>query len=90
MRPALWLTGLDPRLPPGATAGVDDTIVVEITIDARGNIVDKTVLHSLGSLIDSTVLNALASWRFLPARRDGVPIASKQDVHFHFGGKQGS
>lgn len=85
IRPALWISGSDPALPSSEVAGVNDTIVVEITIDERGSIVSKTVLHSLGPEIDSRVLAALEDWHFLPARRDGVPIASKQDVHFHFG-----
>ena len=85
IRPALWVSGFDPTLNSSDLRGMNDTMIVEITIDERGNIVNKTVLHSLGAEIDSRVLAALESWHFLPARRDGVAIASKQDVHFHFG-----
>ena len=88
IRPALWISGTDPSLPSSDTAGINDTLVVEITIDERGNIVNKIVLHSLGPDIDNRVLAALEDWHFLPARRDGVPIASKQDVHFDFGKKR--
>jgi hypothetical protein len=34
--------------------------------------------------IDEKVLAALESWHFHPATRDGIPIPSKQDVHYHF------
>jgi hypothetical protein len=34
--------------------------------------------------IDQKVLLALETWRFRPATRDGIPIPSKQDVHYHF------
>jgi len=42
------------------------------------------VVQSLGPAIDGKVLAALENWHFHPATRDGVPIASKQDVVYHF------
>jgi periplasmic protein TonB len=83
IRPALPIVSVDPLVEPDLLAGRSGDVVVEITIDAAGNIIDMKVLESLGP-IDQRVLAALAQWRFLPATRDGVPIASKQDVHYHF------
>jgi len=85
IRPALPMSAHDPivntdELP----GGVEGTIVVEITIDAAGNVIGKSVVQSLGSSIDYVVLSALDSWHFRPATRDGTPIASKQDVVYHF------
>jgi TonB family protein len=64
--------------------GVEGSVVIEVTIDERGNIVRKVVLQSLGPAIDNKVLAALENWHFLPATRYGVPIPSKQDVSYHF------
>jgi len=64
--------------------GVEGNVVIEITIDAGGNIVNEAVVQSLGPAIDAKVLAALENWRFRPATRDGVPIPSKQDVVYHF------
>ncbi len=83
IRPALPTVSVDPIVEPDLVAGKSGDVVVEITIDAAGNIVDMKVLESLGP-IDQKVLAALAQWHFLPATRDGMPIASKQDVHYHF------
>lgn len=85
VRPALPVTFPDPRvrrseLPEGFVGD----IVVEVTIDAAGNIVEKKILQSVGRDIDQKVLAALEGWRFRPATRDGLPIPSRQDVHFHF------
>jgi TonB family protein len=82
IRPALWASGTDPvlDLPPG-TEGNE---IVEITIDEQGNVVSTRVLQSLGSQIDAKVVAALEAWHFRPATRDGIPIASKQDVYYHF------
>ena len=61
--------------------------MVEITIDARGEIIRKTVLESLGQKLDQRVLEALNNWHFQPAMQNGTPIPSKQDAIFHFHAK---
>jgi protein TonB len=62
----------------------EGNVVVEITIDERGEIVGKSVLESAGAALDHKVLAALENWHFHPATRNGVAIASKQDAIFHF------
>ena len=86
-RPALPLKFPDPHvlaaeLPPGVTGDV----IIEVTIDAAGNITNKKVLQSIGYGIDEKVLAVLENWRFTPATILGRPVASRQDVHFHFPG----
>ncbi|PYX08830.1 MAG: hypothetical protein DMG88_09025 [Acidobacteria bacterium] len=86
VRPALPVVSADPRielsdLPEGMREGDE---IIEITIDARGAIVQKIVISSLSPTVDAKVLAALENWHFLPATRFGVPIPSKQDVHYHF------
>lgn len=83
VRPALPIRGSDPQVFPGELSEEGD-VIVEITIDEAGNIVEKKVLHSMSPAIDEKVLLALESWHFHPATRDGIPIPSKQDVHYHF------
>jgi protein TonB len=81
IRPALPIRTMDPVVDP---SGVEGSVVVEITIDDHGKIVQKTVIQSLGPAVDAMVLAALNDWEFRPATRDGMPIASKQDVYYHF------
>jgi TonB family protein len=86
VRPALPIVSPDPRvevsdLPEGMREGDE---IVEITIDAQGMVVQKLVISSLSPTVDAKVLAALENWHFLPATRFGVPIPSKQDVHYHF------
>jgi TonB family protein len=83
IRPALPTVSFDPVVEPELLDGKSGDVVVEITIDSAGNITDMKVLESLGP-VDQRVLAALAKWHFFPATRDGTPIASKQDVHYHF------
>jgi TonB family protein len=68
------------ELPPGVTGDV----IVEVTIDTAGNIVRKKLLVSIGYGIDEKVMATLDNWHFRPATFNGAPVASRQDVHFHF------
>ncbi len=85
VRPAIRVSGSEPRVYPWELANVPEgNIIIEVTIDERGNIVRKQVLQSLAPPIDNKVMAALEDWRFLPATRDGIAIPSKQDVYYHY------
>jgi TonB family protein len=84
VRIALPVVSADPFVDRSELGGRQGDVVVEITIDDKGNIVSKQVVKSFSPEIDNKVLAALQNWRFVPATRNGVPIASKQDVHYHF------
>jgi TonB family protein len=83
-KPALPLVFPDPRIYPWQVANVRGDVVVEITIDERGNVTDTRVLQSLKQEIDQKVVATLRGWHFKPATVDGIAISSRQDVHFHF------
>lgn len=59
-------------------------VVVEVTIDEQGNVVKTVVLQTVGFGLEETVVATLKQWRFTPAMIDGVAVASRQDVYFHF------
>jgi periplasmic protein TonB len=85
IKPALPVMFQDLKIPrselPG---GVQGDVIVEITIDAQGIVVEERLLQGLGHGVDERVIAVLRDWRFRPATRNGVPIPSKHDVHFHF------
>lgn len=83
--PALPLVFPDPAIFPWQLAnGLRGDVVIEVTIDAQGNVTDTRLLQSLQADIDAKCVDTLKSWRFKPATLDGIAIASRQDVHFHF------
>jgi len=84
IRPALPITTADPVVYPWQRPEIEGRVIIEITIDERGEIIRKTVLQSMGAEIDNKCLAALENWHFQPATRNGVPIASKQDAIFPF------
>src|SRR5579871_3293843 len=85
VRPALPVVSRDPYVYIGELGeGVEGDVVIEITIDEKGNIVEKKVVQSLNPVVDLKVLAALEGWHFQPATKNGIAIASKQDVSYHY------
>ena len=85
VRPAIRVSGSEPAVYPWDLGNAPEgNIIVEVTIDERGNITEKKVLQSLNPTIDHKVLAALEDWHFLPALRDGDAISSKQDIYYHY------
>jgi TonB family protein len=52
-------------------------VVVEVELDAQGQIVDARVLKGSQSSFDGVVLDAVRHWKFMPAIRDGKPVRSR-------------
>jgi periplasmic protein TonB len=64
--------------------GVQGDVIVDVTINSDGRIGDLTVLKTVGYGIEASVINTVRTWTFQPATRGGVPVASVQELLFHF------
>lgn len=87
VRPAIEITLSDPpvskaEIPPG----VEGDVIVEVTIDEQGNVIAVKLLKGLGDGIDDKILATVRNWHYRPATKDGVPIPSRQDAHWHYRG----
>ncbi len=83
--PAFPVVFPDPPVTRGdLPAGVQGDVIVEVTIDADGNVVQTKLVQGIGYGVEQKVLAILQQWRFHPAMRDGVTIASQHLVHFHY------
>ena len=68
------------QLPRGSAGDV----VLDAVIGPDGSIEKLTLVRGLGHGIDEVVIAAVQAWTFLPATKDGKPIASEQELHFHY------
>ncbi len=82
---ALMQQGPDPQ-PDLSTLpqGTNGNVVVDVVIDEQGRIAQSTLVHGLGSAVDQAVLATLRNWTFSPALKNGVPVASRQELVFHY------
>jgi len=67
-------------LPRGAAGDV----ILNAVIDEHGKIAELTLLQGLDPAIDDAVIETVNQWVYVPAMKNGVPVASVQELHFHY------
>ncbi|MBT2115598.1 TonB family protein [Dyella sp. LX-66] len=76
-----------PRFPPGAAqAGHFGKVLLMVLVRADGSTGEVKVERSSGFAdLDASAVNVAKHWRFMPAARDGVPVAgwARVPVDFH-------
>jgi protein TonB len=92
--PVLVDAGIDPRALgqfqpdyPGAMIrqGLEGTVTVRVTINAEGRVTDIARVSATDeSFWLATQRHALRKWRFRPATRDGVPVATTKILTVRF------
>jgi protein TonB len=66
-----------------AAAKAEASIILEASIDERGQVVDVTVLRG-HSLFDEAALEAVRQWAYSPTLLDGVPVPILMTITVHF------
>ncbi len=69
---------------PADAQGAKGDVAVAATITPRGDVSTVELTKGVAPALDQAALKAAAGWRFHPALRDGVPIASRVQLLFHF------
>jgi protein TonB len=64
--------------------GTHGDVILNAVIDEHGKISDLTLLQGLGPAIDDIVIATVRQWDYTPATKNGVPIPSEQELHFHY------
>ena len=72
-----WLKRVEPEYPRIAKiTGVEGVVILSVFIDESGYVTDTKVVKSLGNTgCDEAAITAAKQWRFIPAQRDGRPLA---------------
>ena len=63
---------------------IEGEVVLEVIVLADGSVGDVRVLRSLGYGLDEAAVRAMRDWRFVPARRQDVPVAVFVEVAMEF------
>ncbi|WP_158942350.1 energy transducer TonB [Granulicella sp. S190] len=64
--------------------GTKGDVILDIVIDTSGKISDIKMASGLGHGVDEDVIATVQQWTFHPATKDGQPVASEQELHFHY------
>jgi periplasmic protein TonB len=68
----------------GLPRGTAGNVIVDVVIDTDGKIADVKIASGLGHGIDESVMAIVQQWTFQPATKDGKPVASEQELLFHY------
>lgn len=64
--------------------GQQGDVILEAVIDEQGKIAKLTLMEGLTPAINQEVLAKVQTWTFQPAKRNGTPVQSAQELHFHY------
>jgi protein TonB len=62
----------------------EQKIVIDVSVDALGQVIHETLVKGLGTQLDKIVLDTVKTWRFQPATVNGKPIATEAELIFPF------
>jgi TonB family protein len=62
----------------------EQKIVVDVSVDAFGQVVSESLVKGLGNKLDKIVLETVRTWRFQPATLNGKPVATEAELIFPF------
>lgn len=60
------------------------SVLLSIVVDEHGLPRDIKVIRPLGLGLDEKAVEAVAKWRFIPGRKNGVPVATQAQVEVNF------
>lgn len=83
VQPPIVLEESRPPYPPDG-AGVRGDVAVTATVSPAGDVTAVELSAPVAPPLDRAALQAAMRWRFKPALRDGVPVASRVQLLFHF------
>ncbi|MDP9039431.1 MAG: energy transducer TonB [Acidobacteriota bacterium] len=64
--------------------GTHGDVILRVVIGTDGRIADLKMVSGLGYGVDETVISTVQQWVFHPALQNGRPVASEQELHFHY------
>jgi TonB family protein len=72
VKPPALLKRVDPEYPRLAVAAnVTGVVILEATIDVRGEVADVRVLRSVHPILDAEAVKAVQQWRYSPLTLNG-------------------
>jgi TonB family protein len=63
---------------------IQGVVTVSVLVTEEGNPIDPQVIHSLDPGLDEKAIECALNYRFRPAMRDGVPVATRINILINF------
>jgi TonB family protein len=83
--PVLISQTVAPYTPQARRDKLEGTVKLSIIIGPQGNVTDvQETSERLGDGLDESAIENVRTWKFSPARREGVPVAARFEVQIAF------
>jgi TonB family protein len=82
--PTLITTAPPEYTPEALKAGIQGTVTIGVEVGVDGRAYRARVFKGLGYGLDAKALASLKQWRFIPAKRNGVPVACPATIEINF------
>ena len=74
VKPPIKIKNVDPVYPRDAMESrVEGIVILEITVDANGNVTDARVIRNV-AMLDDAALDAVWQWKYTPTTLNGAPV----------------
>ena len=73
-----------PYPPEAAAVGARGDVAVNVDVNTEGNVTGMGIVRGVAASLDRAAIEAASHWRFRPALRGGVAVASRVQLLFHF------
>jgi TonB family protein len=83
--PPVVVTQIQPEYSDDARkARIQGTVELVIVVQTDGSAKLERVVHSLGYGLDQRAIEAVTRWKFLPGKKDGVPVPTRIGIAVNF------
>jgi TonB family protein len=80
----VYLEGFPVQRPDLSGAGASGDVVLDLQINELGRIAQIHTRKGITDSIDRMIIATVQQWIFQPAMRNGHPISSSEELHFHY------
>ena len=63
---------------------INGTVTIGLVVDTEGNPVNVHVINGVGYGLDEKAIEAVKQYKFKPAMKDGVAVATKLNIEVNF------
>jgi len=75
---------VNPSCPPNRGVRATGSVIIALVVSSKGLPKDPHIVKGLDKDLDQSAIEAVKEWRFVPAQKDGKPVAVRISLQIQF------
>ena len=75
---------VNPSYPNDRGVRATGSVIIGLVVSSKGLPIDPRIIKGIDKDLDQSAVDAVKQWRFVPAQRDGKPIAVRISLQIQF------